>query len=282
MKKRAAIVLVTLLSSVSWGKDRKLAPDFKVEHSAELVNVIVQFKHSPGEQHKSKIRANGGLVDSELPLVKALSIRVPANRLHNLANDPEVAYISPDRPLHSHLNNTAAAVNANYAWQLGYDGTGITVAVIDSGIHDSDDLHDAKGHQRVLYSQDFLGGGTDDQYGHGTHVAGILGGNGKNSICSNCTVTYRGIAPNVNLVNFHVLDKNGQGTDSVVINAIHAAIQLKNTYNIRIINLSLGRPVFESYTPASHALARPSVQREQASRWLTYPRPRTCRHQPMP
>jgi serine protease AprX len=139
-------------------------------------------------------------------------------------------------------------VNANYAWQLGYDGTGITVAVIDSGIHDSDDLHDAKGHPRVLYSQDFLGGGTDDQYGHGTHVAGILGGNGKNSICSNCTVAYRGIAPNVGLVNFHVLDKNGQGTDSAVINAIHAAIQLKNTYNIRIINLSLGRPVFESYT----------------------------------
>src|SRR4029077_4956620 len=167
MKKRTLIVLVTLLSSLAWSKDRKLAPEVKADHSTELVNVIVQFKHSPGEQHKGKIRANGGMVDSDLPLVRALSIKVPANRLHNLANDPEVAYISPDRPLHSNLNNTAGAVNANYAWQLGYDGAGITVAVIDSGIHDSDDLHDAKGHQRVLYSQDFLRGGTDDQYGHG-------------------------------------------------------------------------------------------------------------------
>jgi serine protease AprX len=50
------------------------------------------------------------------------------------------------------------------------------------------------------------------------------------------------------IINFRVLDQNGAGTDSEVIAAIQAAIQLKSTYNIRVINLSLGRPVFESYT----------------------------------
>ena len=57
-----------------------------------------------------------------------------------------------------------------------------------------------------------------------------------------------GIAPGANLLNFRVLDANGNGSDSSVIAAIEQAIALKNKYNIRVINLSLGRPVFESYT----------------------------------
>jgi serine protease AprX len=58
---------------------------------------------------------------------------------------------------------------------------------------------------------------------------------------------YVGIAPGVNIINLRVLDQNGNGTDSSVIQGIEAAISLANTYNIRVINLSLGRPVFESY-----------------------------------
>ena len=56
------------------------------------------------------------------------------------------------------------------------------------------------------------------------------------------------MAPNVNLINLQVLDQNGSGTDSNVIAAIDEAISLKSTYNIRVINLSLGQPVYESYT----------------------------------
>ena len=62
---------------------------------------------------------------------------------------------------------------------LACDGTGMAVAVIDSGVHGVDDLKDAQGHNRILYNYDSLGGGADDQYGHGTHVAGIIGGSGK-------------------------------------------------------------------------------------------------------
>ena len=61
-------------------------------------------------------------------------------------------------------------------------------------------------------------------------------------------MTFKGIAPNVQLINLRVLDRNGSGTDSSVIAAIDRAIQLKSKYNIRVINLSLGRPVYESYT----------------------------------
>ncbi len=80
--------------------------------------------------------------------------------------------------------------------------------------------------------------GTDDQYGHGTHVAGII----------TSDATYVGIAPAANIVNLRVLDQNGNGTDASVIQGIQAAVSLANVYNIRVINLSLGRPVFESYT----------------------------------
>ena len=91
-----------------------------------------------------------------------------------------------------------------------------------------------------------MGTGTDDLYGHGTHVAGIVAGNGADSICTTCTRTMKGIAPNANLINLRVLDENGNGTDSDVIAAIDQAIALASTYNIRVINLSVGGPVLES------------------------------------
>jgi serine protease AprX len=137
------------------------------------------------------------------------------------------------------------------AQQYPFNGAGVGVAVIDSGIADHPDLHTAAGPSRVVYSQSFVSGNSSavDAYGHGTHVAGILGGNGAASGSgSGYSIQFSGIAPNVNLINLRVLDQNGMGTDSQVIAAIQQAIQLASQYNIRVINLSLGRPVYESYT----------------------------------
>ena len=74
-------------------------------------------------------------------------------------------------------------------------------------------------------------------------MAGIIGGNGANS-----GGKYKGIAPESKIINLRVLDETGSGSDSWVIAAIDRAIELKFTYNIRIINLSLGRPIYESFT----------------------------------
>ena len=134
---------------------------------------------------------------------------------------------------------------------IGLDGTGVGVAVIDSGIADHADLHDSNGNSRVVYSQSFVAGDTStaDGFGHGTHVAGLIGGSGVNSGSANgYSANFAGMAPGVNLINLRVLDANGAGTDSQVVAAIQQAIALKDTYNIRVINMSLGRPVFESYT----------------------------------
>src|SRR6202021_381571 len=118
-------------------------------------------------------------------------------------------------------------------------------------------LDSTESYSRVVYHQDFTGTATSnangaqyDLYGHGTHVAGIIGGNGYLS-----AGRFTGVAPKVNLIDLRALDANGSGSDSNVIAAIQQAIALKNSYNIRVINLSLGRGIPVSYTqdPLSQA-----------------------------
>src|ERR1700680_2201504 len=75
----------------------------------------------------------------------------------------------------------------------------------------------------------------------------MTGANGAASSGPNFTHTFEGVAPNVNIINLRVLDANGAGQESEVIAAIEEAIALKDTYNIRVINLSLGHPVYESF-----------------------------------
>ena len=89
---------------------------------------------------------------------------------------------------------------------------------------------------------------TDDCCGHGTHVAGIIAGNGATSTGSQYYRTFYGIARNANLVSVRVLDQNGQGSVSTVISGLQWVVANKAKYNIRVINLSLGHPVGESYT----------------------------------
>src|SRR5207245_715714 len=128
--------------------------------------------------------SKGGVLKTKLDFIKGAHYSVPVESLDALADDPDVLYISPDRPLKGLLDNTAAAVNAKVAWQAGFDGTGITVAVIDSGIDsmsETKDLYSSNGKTRVIYNQDFVGGGTDDYFGHGEHVAGIIAGSGRDS-----------------------------------------------------------------------------------------------------
>ncbi len=117
------------------------------------------------------------------------------------------------------------------------NGQGITVAIVDSGIMANDpDLADANGNSRVLTSQNFASDETDanDYYGHGTHVAGIIGGNG-----SKFRGLFAGIAPQVNFVDVKVTDKEGKGTESDVISGLQWIYDNKDLYNIQVVNLSL-------------------------------------------
>jgi len=99
------------------------------------VKVIVQYKRTPQPTHWARVQAIGGHLSSKLHLINSTAYSVPANRLQELANDPDVDFVSVDHPLKGFDDYTDAAVNSSAFTSLGYDGSGITVAVIDSGIN---------------------------------------------------------------------------------------------------------------------------------------------------
>jgi len=240
----AVLTLIAGASVVFAGS--KTAPDLPSNSSTPL-EVIVQYKTVPT---KTELKQLGSQIQQQFVHVNAVSVVLTTAQIQTVSQDSNVSYISPNRVTQGSLDITTATVYANVAWSAGYIGTGVGVAVIDSGIYAHPDLSTSSGSgTRIVYSQSFVTGlDASDQYGHGTHVAGIVGSNGQSSTGAGFTRTLKGVAPNVNLINLRVLDANGAGTDAAVIAAIDEAITLQSTYNIRVINLSLGRPVWESYT----------------------------------
>jgi serine protease AprX len=252
-KHAAFWITILTMASLAFGQSSKISPDLQAIGPNNNVNVIVQYYNAPNANELGVANSVGAANGKGLGLVKAYAWTMSPSNVQNLVSqDPNIKYVSLDRPLKGAMNYAVPAVNADVAHNLGYDGTGVGVAVIDSGVNPVFDLTLAGTSKtsRIIYSQNFdpSANTTSDLYGHGTHVAGIIAGNGGSSTCGNCDVTFRGIAPNANIINLRVLDSNGSATDSTAIAAIQQAISLKNKYNIRVINLSLGRGIFESYT----------------------------------
>src|SRR6266851_2677630 len=253
----ALLALVTLLTagtSLADSKKPKISDDLKAARSSKhgaTIDVIIQFNQTPTDAHHQKVQSKGGTLKTKLDLIKAAHYSVPVDALDALADDPDVVYISPNRPVRGSLDRAVSAVNGDLAYASGWNGTGIGIAVIDSGVSSAYDLNsDDNQSSRIAYSQSFVPGdsSTSDAFGHGTHIAGIIAGNAYASSTSNYPGVYRGIAREAKIIDLRALDSNGAGTDSSVISAIQQAINLKNTYNIRVINLSLSRGVYESYT----------------------------------
>ena len=130
------------------------------------------------------------------------------------------------------MNRVRESVNADFAHKRGYIGSGITVAVMDTGIVYHPDFDN-----RVVRFIDFTSRRTTayDDNGHGTHVSGIIGGSGFTS-----RGKYMGMAPGVNLIMLKVLDKLGNGNTAQVLKALQWIIENREKYRIRILNISVG------------------------------------------
>jgi serine protease AprX len=259
--KRLLVLLLIVTATLAHADDSKISPELRGQESSQKqIQVIVQY--APGTQVScsgllglvdcllNDIEKLGGKILSEVPLINGVVAILDGTGIVNLSNQANVVYISSDRPLAPTLSNAAYAVNAPFAWESNYTGAGIGVALIDSGVSSHPDLYQGVlPLSRVVYQQSFVVGNSsaNDQFGHGTHVAGLIAGDGLSSTGLSYSKTFKGIAPGANIVNLRVLDQNGAGTDSLVIAAIDQAISLKSKYNIRVINLSLGRAVYESY-----------------------------------
>jgi serine protease AprX len=192
------------------------------------------------------VQSLGGTLGRRLPIVNARAIDVPDAALSALAASAAVDRVAFDRRTVGLMGRTTATIGATAVReQFGYTGRGIGVALIDSGIAAHDDLADSTtGAQRVDAFVDLVNGRSDpyDDSGHGTHVAGIVAGNGFDSSGGRA-----GVAPAARLVALKVLDDTGAGRISQVIAALDYVSTYRAALNIRVVNISVGAAVLESY-----------------------------------
>ena len=230
-----------------WQKkiDNALRQVVKTNNAAQRVII----RAMPGQEAAVKGLVNGkGKIKADHELIGAFSAVVNSKDLEALASNDAVATISIDAKVGgAQLENTAAAAATSYTLRetLGLNATSPTgshvgVAVIDSGIAPS-----AEFGLRITAFFDFTRGGAwtrpYDDYGHGTHVAGLIAGNGSLS-----GGQYQGVAPGARLIGLKVLDSQGAGYASDIISALEFAIRNKALLGIDVINMSLGHPIYES------------------------------------
>ena len=211
------------------------------------VDVIVR---APAAAHREGwrevLRNHGDLSGGDLAIVGAFGAKVHIEDVAILAGDPEVQSLSLDAAVgpHGSSDNSSFVSPELVRETLGlhntWSGDLIGVAVVDSGIEPSSDFVD-----RITAFYDFTAGGvaTDpyDDFGHGTHVAGMIGSEGRLSDGND----FAGISPKVRLIGLKVLDKYGRGRTSDVVAAIEFAINNREQLGIDVLNLSLGHPVYE-------------------------------------
>ncbi|MGE0446829.1 MAG: S8 family peptidase, partial [Vicinamibacterales bacterium] len=248
-----ALLLVFCAPAAARGDTGALDPLLRVRalQLAGRSRVIVEFKDAPDIR---AITGLGGVAGRQVGRGRAADVDNQALAL--LAADPRVARVVHDRPAFATLERTGTSVGlATARERFNLTGAGIGVAIIDSGIaawHDDLGL-DARGRTdaRLAHFRDFTqpshprvwsSDAASDEFGHGTHVAGIVAGSGYDSDGQR-----RGIAPGAHLIALKVLDGDGLGYISDVIAAIDYAVAVRHRFNIRVINLSVASGVFESY-----------------------------------
>lgn len=225
------------------------------------VDAVVRFRADIRPAEEVRLKALGGDVYRHLPLIDALAVRIPRKNLVRLARDPQVASLSADVRVKKSDEFIVSRSGADVAWSdapgYGVTGVGVGVAVVDSGVDtlQPDFLYSGQFKSRVRTRVNFVTQGESDKdissltdlCGHGTHVAGIVAGNGASSSGSRAYRTFKGIAPEAEIVGVRVLNREGQGTVSDSIAGIQWVVENKAAYNIRVLNFSAGHPVGESY-----------------------------------
>jgi len=190
---------------------------------ADHERVIITFKDLPNKQLVEQAK---GVIHREYTHINALSISVPVQAIQGLRNNPNVIDIEQDVVVLIKQTEDwgIARTNAPAAWNSSYTGEGVRIAIIDTGIANHADLLIAGGVAFTSYTNSY-----QDDNGHGTHVAGIIG-------ARNNSIGTVGIAHQSSLYAVKALDYNGAGYLSDVI----AGIDWSITNRMDIINMSLG------------------------------------------
>lgn len=259
------------------------------ERPDSLIGMIIDLRHRPTEDDSIWL-SNFNEVKYVGRYINSIILRpAPPGMSFEIASSLDVVMVELDAKVYSHLDVSARAIRAkassmyspNTAWEAGFKGKGVNIAILDTGVDDKhpslDDMddnagttdpkfiagYDATATPRVATNPDdnnthYWNGYTyvkGDVF-HGTHVAGIALGTGGGTDNS-------GIAPKAKLIDVKVLDYGGTGYTSDVIAGIEWCIKNRNTawsgqssdhYGIDILNLSLGAGISSGQDAMSRAV----------------------------
>lgn len=213
--------------------------------------LIIDFDHTPGEDEIAMLEKE---VDYQhewiLEGIDALAGRISVDKISDTYELPGVVMIELDGMLSITNGDAVALHGVDTAWQeTGYDGSGATVAIIDTGIDgshaslDDQDDDNSTNDPKVIAFYDpvnnpSLTNGTEvfpyDDQGHGSHCAGTTAGTGAP------TYENPGMAPQAKLVGVKVLDSGGSGSFAVVMAGMQWTIDNRYQFNIRVASMSLG------------------------------------------
>src|SRR4051812_33363258 len=237
------------------------------------VKVIVQKLDGSDDRAEAAVRGLGGTVTRDLPIVNGFAATVPATRVADLNGIAGLRAVTLDAALHPMglLGATPKAapksayikeVRADSMWSNGANGSGVTVALLDTGVASVPDLAG-----RVVPVRDDLnllkpsspcenltGEPTcADNYGHGTFIAGLIAGNGASS-----NGAWTGVAPKASILSVKVAGRDGSADVSNVLAGIQWVVSFKDRYGIRVLNLSLGTDSPQSYRvdPLNYAVEK--------------------------
>src|SRR3954462_9830977 len=227
---------------------------------AQPMRTVVVVKDAIGDHRpEALVRSVGGRVVRSLDVIDGFIATVPQSSIAILGKAPGVLSATPDQRLslqsqYGQDTGVASAVytdvvRANKTWSAGYNGIGVTVAVVDTGIDTSGDLAG-----QVIRSVDFTSEADGaDRYGHGTFAAGLIAGTGTHS-----GGAVEGVAPGAKLVSLKVSGADGATDVTLVLEALEWLKDFAATYNIRVVNLSLGFASQQPYTidPLDYAVER--------------------------
>ncbi|MBT8106187.1 MAG: S8 family peptidase [Woeseiaceae bacterium] len=226
--------------------------------------LVVRYSERPELFDDEVVAELGGEVVRSYEHLAMRAIRLPVAALEDLASEDKVDWLSLDEPVSATSVSSRQAANlpASGSANSGYDGQHVGIAVVDTGVSKHGDL------SSNILQYSFVGGkypkpeiddgelerakedSRDDRFGHGTHVAGLIAGSGSNS-----NDDYKGSAPGATILALQVLDKDGNGSMSDVMAALDWLLTYGRYFNVRVVNLSLGKGVSESNTTDPLVLA---------------------------
>ena len=225
-----------------------LAPITRARAADPLIRVIVSKVAAADPRPEAELKALGGRVEHELKIIDGFSGELPSSEMTAFDHAPGVRSVTPDGEVHfasqmGQSSGTASAVytdatRASKVWGMGDTGGGVNVAVIDTGINTTGDLAG-----KVVQAVDFTSeNNNQDSYGHGTFVAGLIAGSGAGS-----NGAVMGMAPSAGLISLKIAGASGATDVTMVLEALEWAVDYKDQYDIRVINLSLGFQSTQSY-----------------------------------